>query len=213
MALQQAVIFDLDGTLLDTLTDLATSGNEILARRGHATHSTEAYRTFIGDGMANLVQRIFPKEARPADGEQTEQVLAEFRASYEDHWNDTTSIFPGVAELLNCLSEEGFPLGVLSNKAHDFTIKCVDEFLGEWQWDAVYGARDGVPRKPDPAAALEAAGKVNVAPENCFFIGDSDVDMFTAKNAGMHAVGVAWGFRSVEELHSAGAEAVLAQPG
>lgn len=212
MADQQAVIFDLDGTLLDTLNDLATSGNEVLSNRGLPTHSTDDYRTFIGNGMSNLVQRIFPEDVRPADGPETEVALSEYRAAYDRHWRDTTCLFPGIKELLDHLTGEGIPIGVLSNKAHDFTIKCVDAFLSDWKWDIVLGSRDGIPQKPDPAAAHEAAETLGVQLGNCFFIGDSDVDMFTAVNAGMQPVGVAWGFRSVSELTAAGAKVIIDQP-
>lgn len=209
---KQAVIFDLDGTLLDTLTDLATSGNEVLARRGLPTHPTDDYRRFIGNGMANLVQMIFPEDIAPADGPETERILVEYRAAYDRHWQDTTDLFPGIADLLDSLSDRNIPIGVLSNKSHDFTHKCVNAFLGRWKWAAVFGARDHVPRKPDPAGALEAAQRMGADPGDCFFVGDSDVDMFTAVNAAMNPIGVSWGFRSVEELVASGAAAVIDLP-
>ncbi|MEM7602187.1 MAG: HAD family hydrolase [Verrucomicrobiota bacterium] len=208
----KAVIFDLDGTLLDTLQDLADSGNAVLEARGFPTHPTDAYRTFIGNGMMNLVRDIFPEGHRPELGEETDQVLAEYRAAYGDRWQNTTVIFPGIANLLDELKQRGIPIGVLSNKAHDFTEKCVEAFLNDWTWDVVLGAREGVPKKPDPAGAIEAAGRVGFTPSDCYFIGDSDVDMMTAVNAAMHAVGVSWGFRPVAELQEAGAEAILDEP-
>ncbi len=208
----QAVIFDLDGTLLDTLADLATSGNEVLTQHGMPTHPVESYRTFIGDGMASLVQRIFPEEHRPADGPETDAILAEYRAAYDRHWQDTTCLFPGIADLLDSLKAAQIPIGVLSNKAHDFTVKCVEAFLADWQWDAIYGARDGVAKKPDPAGAVLAAREMGTDPAECYFIGDSDVDMLTAVNATMHPIGVTWGFRSVEELREHGAETILENP-
>ena len=100
----------------------------------------------------------------------------------------------------------------MSNKAHDFTVKCVDVFLPGWNWNSVLGAREGVPKKPDPTAALEVAAASGVEPSDCFFIGDSDVDMMTAVNAGMYAVGVSWGFRPVEELLQHGARSILNAP-
>lgn len=210
---EKAILFDLDGTLLDTLQDLADSGNEVLAARGFPTHPTDAYRTFIGNGMMNLVRDIFPDGHRPAEGTETDVVLSEYREAYGRNWKNTTRPYGGIAELLGSLSEQQIPIGILSNKAHDFTVKCAQAFLSEWKWDVILGARDGVPKKPDPAGAIEAATQFEVAPESCYFVGDSDVDMFTAVNAGMHAVGVSWGFRSVEELREAGAEAVLGKPG
>lgn len=207
-----AVIFDLDGTLLDTLQDLSDSGNAVLTARGFPTHSIDDYRTFIGTGMENLVRAIFPEGHRPETDEEIAEVLTQYRGFYSENWKNTTLPYPGIPELLDTLTERGIPIGVLSNKAHDFTVKCVDEFLGKWHWDMVLGHREGSTRKPDPSGAHEIAESIGVAPENCYFIGDSDVDMFTAVNAKMHAIGVAWGFRSTDELISAGAETVLDSP-
>ncbi len=209
----KAVLFDLDGTLLDTLRDLAESGNAVLAERGFPAHPVDDYRTFIGNGMLNLVRDIFPEGHRPAEGEETEEMLLEYREAYARNWRNTTVPFPGIAALLDELTIRRVPIGVLSNKAHDFTLKCVDAFLANWTWDVVLGARDGIERKPDPTGAFEAAALLGVAPGDCLFIGDSDVDMFTAKNAGMRAIVVAWGFRPVEELLASGAEVILKTPG
>lgn len=212
MSRPAAVLFDLDGTLLDTLRDLADSGNEVLEKRGLPTHPVDAYRTFIGDGMVNLVRRIFPEEHRPTEGEETAAVLAEYRAAYGRNWRRTTVPFPGIPELLDVLAERRVPFGVLSNKAHDFTGKCVEAFLGGWDWDVVLGSREGIPHKPDPSGAHEAMEILGADPGSTWYLGDSNVDMHTAVNAGMRAVGVSWGFRSVEELREAGAEFVLGSP-
>ena len=208
----QAVIFDLDGTLLDTLTDLANSGNAVLEKREAPTHPTERYKTFIGEGMENLVRAIFPESMRPAEGEETEAVLADYKSEYESRWNDTAVAYAGISELLDECVVRGLKIGVLSNKAHAFCVKCVDGFLPQWKWDVIFGQRDGIPRKPDPAGAVEAAQVVGVAPENCLFIGDSGVDMKTAKSAGMIAVGVKWGFREVSELQKNGADHLVGSP-
>ena len=207
-----AVIFDLDGTLLDTLKDLSDSGNAVLEARGFPTHSIDDYRTFIGTGMENLVRAIFPDGDKPETDEEIAEVLAQYRGFYSENWKNTTVPYPGISELLDTLIDRGIPIGVLSNKAHDFTVKCVDEFLSDWKWDVVLGHRTGGARKPDPDGAHEIAETVGVAPEDCYFIGDSDVDIFTATNAGMHAIGVAWGFRGKDELIAAGAEMVLETP-
>lgn len=208
-----AVLFDLDGTLLDTLRDLSDSGNAVLEAHGFPPHPMDDYRTFIGNGMVNLVRDIFPEGNRPAEGEETDRILAEYREAYGERWRNTTVAYPGIAELLDSLRERRIPIGVLSNKAHDFTLRCVEAFLPGWEWDVVLGARDGVLKKPDPAGAIEAAAMVGRKPEDCWFVGDSNVDMLTALGAGMHAVGVSWGFRPVEELREAGAEVILESPG
>ncbi len=208
----KAILFDLDGTLLDTLRDLADSGNAVLAAREFPTHPLDAYRTFVGNGMLNLAQDIFPEGHRPRTEAEIEAVLAEYRAAYERNWRNTTASFPGIAKLLDRLVAARVPIGVVSNKAHDFTLRCVETFLGDWTWNVVLGHREGHTRKPDPAGALEAAATLGAAADECLFVGDSDVDMLTAKNAGMHALGVAWGFRPVEELRAAGADAILERP-
>jgi phosphoglycolate phosphatase len=209
---KKAILFDLDGTLLDTLQDLADSGNEVLAARGFPSHPVDAYCTFIGNGMMNLVRDIFPDGHRPDEGQETDQVLVEYREAYGRNWKNTTRPYEGINELLDTLTEQRIPIGILSNKAHDFTEKCVDAFLSNWNWDVVLGAREGIPKKPDPAGAIEAAERLGVTAADCWFVGDSDVDMFTAVNAGMHAIGVNWGFRSAEELRAAGAEIVIQNP-
>ncbi|MEX2579076.1 MAG: HAD family hydrolase [Verrucomicrobiales bacterium] len=208
----RAVIFDLDGTLLDTLRDLADSGNAVLQGRGFPGHDLDAYRGFVGSGMEELVRAIFPGEHRPVSEEAVAEALAEYRGHYASRWRNTTAPYPGIPALLDELAAKGVPVGVLSNKAHDFTVKCVEAFLGDWTWDMVLGQREGTTRKPDPSGALEVASALGVAPENCFFVGDSDVDMLTARNAGMRVVGVDWGFRSREELLEAGAETILETP-
>lgn len=208
----KAVLFDLDGTLLDTLQDLATSGNEVLAARGLPAHPIDAYRIFVGNGMVNLARDVFPPEMRPETEEEIAAVLDEYRAAYARNWQNTTAVFPGIADLLDRLVADGIRIAVVTNKAEDFTIQCVDAYLGRWQWDALIGARSGRPRKPDPAGALEAAALLGVAPGECLFVGDSDVDMMTAKGAGMRAIGVTWGFRPVEELLAAGADVMISAP-
>lgn len=208
----RAVLFDLDGTLLDTLRDLADSGNAVLEAHGFPAHPVDAYRTFIGNGMVNLVRDIFPEGHRPAEGEETDAILAEYREAYGKNWQNTTVPYPGIPGLLTALHDRKIPIGVLSNKAHDFTQKCVDAFLADWKWDVVLGSRDGTPKKPDPAGAWEAAEILGIEPESCCFVGDSNVDMFTGVNAGMLPVGVGWGFRPVAELEGAGAKKILDSP-
>ncbi|MCB1231345.1 MAG: HAD family hydrolase [Verrucomicrobiae bacterium] len=208
----KAVLFDLDGTLLDTLGDIAASGNAVLRKRGLPEHEVDAYRQFVGDGMMNLARRIFPPDQTPAEGSELDQATAEYKAEYARHWLGTTRPYDGIAELLDALVARGIKLGVVSNKAHAFTGECIEAFVGDWSWSAVIGQRDGIPHKPDPAGALEAAREMGVTPEECAFVGDSGVDMQTGSRAGMKAIGVLWGFRGEAELRENGAAAVIERP-
>lgn len=208
----QGVLFDLDGTLLDTLGDLAASGNAVLRSRGLPEHEVGAYRYFIGSGMANLVHRIFPEDAKPEKGEALDAVVADYKAEYAARWQATTKPYEGVPELLDELADRGIPMGVVSNKSHVFTEQCVSAFLGNWRWQAVIGQRDGIPHKPDPFGALEAAHSFDREPGDCAFVGDSGIDMLTGVAAGMRPVGVLWGFREAGELRDAGSEVLLETP-
>ena len=151
----QAAIFDLDGTLLDTLDDLADSGNAMLAARGFPTHPTDAFRHFVGDGVRVLLERILPEDARD------ETTIAEcteiYREAYMKRWNAKTKPYDGIPEMLNELVRREIKLGVLSNKPHDFTLLCIKELVGQWPWHTILGMREGVPKKPDPAGGFEVA--------------------------------------------------------
>ncbi len=208
----RAVLFDLDGTLLDTLDDLADSGNAVLQAHGFEAHSVEAYRNFIGDGMGKLVERIFPL-GEVSDPAALAQRLQEYKAAYQDRWRNKTKVYEGIPELLGKLSEQGVKTGVLTNKAHTFAVRCVEEFFGDHPWDVVLGQRESVPRKPDAAGARDALEKMGVSAEEALFVGDSSVDMQTAVNAGITAIGVSWGFRGREELITNGASVVIDAPG
>ena len=206
----KAVIFDLDGTLLDTLADIGNAANQVLADRGHPTHSLDAYRHFIGDGVATLFQRILP--AGLPTPELVAECVADFAVSYGQKWNENTRLYPGIAELLDELTRRDVPISILSNKPHDFVGVCVSEFLSAWNFRPVLGQRDNIPRKPDPAGVFEVCQSLRVPADDCLYVGDSSVDMLTAKNSGAYAVGVAWGFRPVEELVEYGADQILEFP-
>ena len=206
----QAAIFDLDGTLLDTLDDLADSANAMLRAQGFPTHPTEKYREFVGDGVRILVERILPEDV---DGEAEISACVEaYRAAYAERWNAKTRPYPGIPALLDDLVQRGIRLAVLSNKPHEFTQRCISHFLGNWPWEAVLGMREGVPKKPDPAGAREILATLKIAPESCVYLGDSDADMLTATAAGLHPVGVLWGFRGRDELVRNGAKTLIRQP-
>ena len=206
----RAVVFDLDGTLLDTLADIGDSANEVLRQHEFPEHPYSAYRRFIGDGVLMLFERALPEAARQPD------VIAAcaqgFEESYGRHWKSKTTLYAGIAELLTTLQQRTLPLTVLSNKPHAFTVKCVAEFLPEWHFDVVFGQRNAVPRKPDPAGAIEICERLNLPPAECLYLGDSSVDMQTARNAGMLAVGASWGFRDADELRVHGANFVIDHP-
>jgi phosphoglycolate phosphatase len=206
----QAVLFDLDGTLLDTLEDIAAAANEVLGRHGLPAHPPGAYRRFIGDGVAMLFRRaLAPEHAEP---EQVARCVEDFRDAYSRSWNVRTRPYDGIPELLDALTSRGLVLALLSNKPDDFTRLCASAYLARWPFRAVLGQREGTPRKPDPAAALEIAHRLGIPVGQFLYVGDSAVDMETARRAGMRPVGVSWGFRPAEELWAAGAEAAIAHP-
>ena len=205
-----AVLFDLDGTLLDTLRDLAEAGNCALAGHGFPAHTIDAYRYFIGEGVSKLFLRALPPEAR--NDQTIARCASVFRAAYAQGWSVHTRPYAGIPELLQTLSQRGLPLTVLSNKPDDFTQRCVRELLGAYHFHAVLGQRHGLPLKPDPAGALEIAKRLAVPADRMLYLGDSGVDMQTATAAGMFPVGASWGFRTREELLTHGARVVISQP-
>jgi phosphoglycolate phosphatase len=205
-----AILFDLDGTLLDTLADLADSTNRCLARLGLPGHPVEAYRYFVGDGLTNLALRTLPVERR--DPGTVEALKDLFNRDYHEHWADRTRPYEGITGLLDALSALGRPMAILSNKPHAFTVEMVRHFFSAWKFAAVFGARDSHPRKPDPAAALEASAAMGLSPAQLLYAGDTGTDMETARNAGMFAVGVLWGFRPRAELLDSGAQALVSRP-
>jgi len=205
-----AVIFDLDGTLADTLDDIADAMNRVLAARGFSPHSPAAYKLMIGGGLRNLVGESLPPGQRSA--ETIAACLDETIAGYREHCLDKTRLYEGVPELLEELRGRGVALAVLSNKADELTRRIVAALCGPGTFTAVVGARPGVPLKPDPAAALLVADGLGAAPARIAYVGDSGVDMRTARGAAMIALGVSWGFRTRDELLDCGAVAVLDHP-
>lgn len=199
----QAVLFDLDGTLLDTLQDIADAANRVLRAHGFASHEVDAYRRFVGDGIRALVSRALPPGHR--DDETIERCLRDFREDYGRHWSVATRPYPGVPEMLDALRRRGLRRAILSNKPDDLTKQCVAGLLPHQRFDVVLGQREGTPAKPDPTSAQEVCRYLGVAPCDCVLVGDSPVDVETALAAGMVPVGVAWGFRSEDELREAGA--------
>ena len=206
----QAVLFDLDGTLLDTLEDLGNAMNRVLAKAGFWTHPLDTYRDFIGQGFVWLVTQALPPSER--NDSTIHHCIEALREEYGRMWNVRTRTYDGVGEMLDALADRGVRMAVLSNKPDDFTKRCVAELLSGWTFDLVLGQRDGVPPKPDPAGALEVARELSLPPAAFLYLGDSAIDMKTAVAAGMFPVGVLWGFRPVEELEKGGAQALIREP-
>jgi phosphoglycolate phosphatase len=206
----KAVVFDLDGTLLDTLDDLAGSMNRVLATAGLPVHATERYRYFVGDGVTKLTERVLPEDRRDAD--TVARFVAAMRADYGEHWADKTQPYEGVPAMLNGLTAAGLTLTVLSNKPDDFTKLCVAKLLPRWRFEIVRGVVPGGPVKPDPAGAVGISRELGVACGEFLYLGDTGTDMRTARGAGMYAVGALWGFREEEELIREGAAELAATP-
>ncbi|MBM4345141.1 MAG: HAD family hydrolase [Deltaproteobacteria bacterium] len=188
----RAAIFDLDGTLIDSMTDIGIACNAALRVHGKPDHPIEAYRAFVGEGVVHLLTRAL--HPQPFD----EAVLATYKLLYPKQMFAHTAPYPGIAEALRELVASGMPLGVLSNKPHPPTAELVAHFFGDVPWRGAYGHRPEWPRKPDPTAALALCAELGVPPDACAFVGDSAVDVATGRNAGMAVVGVLWGFRPHE---------------
>jgi phosphoglycolate phosphatase len=206
----KAVVFDMDGTLLDTLADLGDAMNRVLEQHGFATHPMDAYRRFVGSGAGQLVARALP--AHEQDEDLKSRCLQAFLREYEAGWRIKTCLYEGVPELLDALAARKIPMAVLTNKPQDFAELCMREFLSRWDFALTLGQMPGVPVKPDPAGPRQVIGHLGVQPDDILYLGDTDVDMFTAVNAGMHPVGVLWGFRPESELLESGAAATLTHP-
>jgi phosphoglycolate phosphatase len=208
--MKRAVLFDLDGTLDDTIEDLAGAVNRCLARRGLPEHEAEHYKLMVGDGFRSLIARAVPEERRGDD--LIEAIRAEAAEDYAGRCLERTRAYPGIPELLSALARRGVPFGVLSNKPDELTKKVVSGLFPFTAFALVRGESPAFPRKPDPASALDACARLGAAPEETLYLGDSGVDMRTAKAAGFLALGALWGFRGGKELMEAGADALLEAP-
>lgn len=205
-----AAIFDLDGTLLSTLEELAAACNAALARLQLPTHEVDAYRHFVGAGAKTLAWRVLPQEHKTP--EIHEALYAALLEEYQNFINTLSHPYAGIPESLARLTSAGKKVAVLSNKPDALTKLAVQKFLPSITFSAIQGGKDTVPLKPEPESALGLAKQMNESPENIIFVGDSDIDMQTANNAGMIAVGAVWGFRGAKELTEAGAKILLDTP-
>lgn len=199
---KKAIIFDLDGTLLDTLEDIANSVNYVLLQYKKEPIEAEKYRYLVGSGALKLIQDVLPQESE----ESIKNALSVFEKHYVKEYDKHTKLYDGIAKLLTFLQKKGLKMAILSNKPDSFTKLCAIKYLRNWKFEAVYGIREGIPRKPDPAGALEIMKELHVEPSECLYMGDTKIDMITAKSANIDSIGVLWGFRDKEELEQNGAK-------
>jgi len=210
MSKYRAILFDLDGTLLDTLGDLADAGNAALRELNFPVHPIEDYKYFIGKGMEQLARQILPKDNR--NKQTVAKCLTLVKQYYNQYWKHNSRPYPGIAELLTELEKRKIVKVVFSNKPDEFTGVMVRELLPNWRFEIVRGAMPNVPLKPDPTAALQIAAEVKIEPKKFIYLGDSATDMRMANAAGMYAAGALWGFRPADELLSGGAKTLVKEP-
>lgn len=204
------IIFDLDGTLLNTIEDLAAAANHTCELHGWPTFTVDQYRYKVGNGILKLVERFMPAEYA-GDGRMFEQVLAEFRAYYAEHKEDHTAPYPGIIAMLDELRAAGLTLAVLSNKDHAAAAPLVQRYFGD-RFALVQGRIDAFPPKPAAPITLHTMAQLGATPQATLYVGDSDVDVQTGHNAGLRVAGVDWGFRGRAELEAAGADFIAEMP-
>ena len=209
--MKKLAIFDLDGTLLNTIEDLGYAANHALQAHGYTTHSIASYPFFVGNGVRRLIERVLPEDART---EATiDRLLITFKEYYNDHNTDYTKPYEGIPELLSLLSSRGVAIAVASNKYQAATEKLISHFFPTLSFIAVEGQKEGVPVKPDPSIVFESLAKAKTPKADTIYIGDSGVDMETARRACVDSVGVTWGFRPEKELVENHADTIVNSPG
>jgi phosphoglycolate phosphatase len=206
----KAILFDLDGTLLDTLKDIADSMNAVLRRHAMKTFPVDDYRLLVGKGLRELIKRVLSENK--IDEQTIDEFLSAMRIEYARRWAENSKPYPGIPDLLDELQKTGLLMAVLSNKADEFTQIMVRTLLPKWQFQLICGLKDGLPAKPDPTSALQIAHELKIQPNNFIYLGDTGTDMQTANSAGMYAAGALWGFRSAEELRANGAKILVEFP-
>lgn len=208
--MKKLAIFDLDGTLLNTIEDLGHAANHALQAHGYPTHSIASYPFFVGNGVRRLIERVLPEDART---EATiDRLLVTFKEYYNDHNTDFTKPYEGIPELLSHLSSHGVAIAVASNKYQAATEKLISHFFPTLSFVAVEGQKEGVPVKPDPSIVFEILAKAKTPKADTIYIGDSGVDMETARRACVDSVGVTWGFRPEKELVENHADTIVNRP-
>lgn len=208
--MKKLVIFDLDGTLLNTIDDLGEAANYALETVGFPTHAIASYPYFVGNGVTKLLERVLPEDARNDTNVST--LRKYFMEYYEVHNADNTKPYPGINELLSSLQEEGIKLAVASNKYDSAVKKLITHYFPEIEWAAIEGQKEGVPVKPDPSIVFEILSKCPTPKSDVLYIGDSGVDIETARRACVTSCGVTWGFRPITELIANHAEHIVNQP-
>jgi len=204
----KAIIFDLDGTLLDTLEDISISCNFVLQHYHKSPLSLEDYKLAVGQGASQLLKDILPELSET----KQKEALSLFEKHYTKQFDKNTKVYDEIGKVLTFLHVRGIKMAILSNKPNSFTKKCVIKYLRDWKFDAVYGIREGIERKPSAAGVAEILNELDMNSNEAIFIGDSKIDMMTAKNANMKSIGVTWGFRGEEELVENGATYIAKKP-
>ena len=206
--MKKTVIFDLDGTLLDSIEDIASSMNKVLESLQLPTHKIEDYKHFVGGGVDILVDNALSNQSK----EIKDEVIKRFKIEYDGKLHSKTLPYDGIYELLDELKKLDINLAVLSNKPHEFTVSYVNHFFKNYNFKEIHGQKKDVPKKPDPKAALDIVKCLDSSCENTYFIGDTKIDMQTAKSANMTAIGILWGFRDEKELRDFGADFIVSNP-
>lgn len=206
---KKAVIFDMDGTLLDSLKDIGICANVVLKEFDLPTHELADYKNFVGGGVQFLLENCTPQNI---SDELLKKLFKRFIEVYELSVHGQTKPYDGIEELLQELYKQEIKMGILSNKMHDMTVKYYEKFFSGYNIQEVHGQKLDIPKKPDPIAAISIAQRFGIECKDILFVGDSDVDIKTAKNAGMIAVGVSWGFRGTKELIEHGADHIVQTP-
>lgn len=196
----KAVIFDLDGTLLDTIKDLGNSMNYILTKHGFPKRENDHFVRSIGNGLRKFAERCLPQSA--VSEELLDVIVPELVEHYGKHYAEKTVVFDGITELLDFLRDEKISINILSNKRDEFVKELMPIYFADYNFDCVIGELPDIPRKPDPTSALEIANRCNILPSDILFIGDSIYDIITGKNAGMKTLAVTWGYQPKELLIS-----------
>lgn len=200
----KGIIFDLDGTLYDSLADIGNSANRTLAAYSYPIHPLSSYQEFVGNGLKVTITRALP------DGvDLTDEILQSFLSDYEKNHTVDSKPYPGILEMLKTLNDHQIPVAICTNKKQEYSEGIVEKDFKNIDFVSVIGDLSNNTLKPDATNTLEIAKKMNLSPKEIYFVGDTNVDMKTAKNAGMVPIGVSWGFRSVHELHEAGAHKIV----